>query len=93
MSDPAPLVFFTDFGESTLNHELRFYVRQIADRSTTLDEVNRMIDRLCREQNIDIAFNQLEVHLHNNKGDFVQEVDRTIGAEKGSKHPDRNDRD
>ncbi|CAA2930571.1 mechanosensitive channel MscK [Arsenophonus endosymbiont of Bemisia tabaci] len=93
MSDPAPLVFFTDFGDSTLNHELRFYVRQIADRSTTLDEVNRLIDRLCREENINIAFNQLEVHLHNSKGDSVQEVERTLGDEKRSKQQDKNNGD
>lgn len=93
MSDLAPLVFFTDLGDSTLNHELRFYVRQIADRSTTLDKVNRLIDRLCREQHINIAFNQLEVHLHNTKGDSVQEVERTIGAGKRSKHLDSNNRD
>ncbi|MFV9996432.1 MAG: hypothetical protein AB8W37_00160 [Arsenophonus endosymbiont of Dermacentor nuttalli] len=85
MSDPAPSVFFTDFGDSTLNYELCFYVRQIADRSTTTDEVNRTIDRLCREQNIDIAFNQLEVHLHNSKGDSVQEIERTLDYENQSK--------
>ncbi|WP_238149458.1 mechanosensitive ion channel domain-containing protein [Arsenophonus endosymbiont of Aleurodicus floccissimus] len=93
MSDPAPLVFFTDFGDSTLNHELRFYVRQITDKSTTLDEVNRLIDRLCREQNINIAFNQLEVHLHNSKGDSVKEVERTLGDEKRSKQQYKNNRD
>ncbi|WP_410725615.1 hypothetical protein, partial [Citrobacter portucalensis] len=33
---------------------------------------------LCRENDIDIAFNQLEVHLHNAKGDTVTEVKRDI---------------
>lgn len=76
MTEPAPNVYFTSFGASTLDHELRFYVRQIGDRGVTSDEVNRAIDKLCRENDIDIAFNQLEVHLHNNKGDEVQEVKR-----------------
>ncbi|GAB1439724.1 mechanosensitive channel MscK [Providencia sp.] len=76
MTEPAPNVYFTSFGASTLDHELRFYVRQIGDRGVTSDEVNRAIDRLCRENDIDIAFNQLEVHLHNSKGDEVQEVKR-----------------
>lgn len=76
MAEPAPGVYFTTFGASTLDHELRFYVRQIGDRGTTSDEVNREIDRLCRENDINIAFNQLEVHLHNNKGDEVQEIKR-----------------
>ncbi len=77
MTEPAPNVYFTSFGASTLDHELRFYVRQIGDRGVTSDEVNRAIDKLCRENDIDIAFNQLEVHLHNSKGDEVQEVKRT----------------
>ncbi|EFB71792.1 mechanosensitive channel MscK [Providencia rustigianii] len=76
MAEPAPGVYFLSFGASTLDHELRFYVRQIGDRAVTSDEVNREIDRLCRENDINIAFNQLEVHLHNSQGDEVQEVKR-----------------
>lgn len=68
MHDPEPLVFFTTFGASTLDHELRLYVRELRDRSYTVDELNRIIDRLCRENGIDIAFNQLEVHLRSDKG-------------------------
>ncbi|MCY0803011.1 mechanosensitive channel MscK [Providencia rettgeri] len=78
MTEPAPNVYFTSFGASTLDHELRFYVRQIGDRSVTNDEINRAIDKLCRENDIDIAFKQLEVHLHNSQGDEVQEVKRTL---------------
>ena len=78
MTDPAPAAYFLSFGASTLDHELRFYVRQIGERTMTSDEVNREIDRLCRENDINIAFNQLEVHLHNNQGDEVQEVTKII---------------
>ncbi|CBG87300.1 mechanosensitive channel MscK [Citrobacter rodentium] len=78
MHDPQPEVFFTTFGASTLDHELRLYVRELRDRSRTVDELNRAIDRLCRENDIDIAFNQLEVHLRNEKGDEVKEVTREI---------------
>ncbi|WP_058911652.1 mechanosensitive channel MscK [Entomohabitans teleogrylli] len=78
MRDPEPSVFFTTFGASTLDHELRLYVRELRDRSSTVDELNRAIDRLCRENNIDIAFNQLEVHLHNAKGDEHTEVKRDM---------------
>ncbi|SCC53495.1 mechanosensitive channel MscK [Kosakonia oryziphila] len=78
MHDPEPSVFFTTFGASTLDHELRLYVRELRDRSYTVDELNRAIDKLCRENNIDIAFNQLEVHLHNDKGDELTEVKREL---------------
>ncbi|EBS1690645.1 mechanosensitive channel MscK, partial [Salmonella enterica subsp. enterica serovar Kottbus] len=80
MHDPEPAVFFTTFGASTLDHELRLYVRELRDRSHTVDELNRAIDRLCRENDINIAFNQLEVHLHNAKGDEVTEVKRDLNG-------------
>ncbi len=83
MHDPEPSVFFTTFGASTLDHELRLYVRELRDRSYTVDELNRTIDRLCRENDISIAFNQLEVHLHNKDGEQFTEVKRDLnnGAE------------
>jgi potassium-dependent mechanosensitive channel len=78
MHDPEPSVFFTTFGASTLDHELRLYVRELRDRSYTVDEINRSIDKLCRENDINIAFNQLEVHLRNEKGDEHLEVKREV---------------
>ncbi|ANE77837.1 hypothetical protein BJJ98_06350 [Dickeya solani] len=78
MTDPEPQVFFLSFGASSLDHELRLYVRELRDRSYTVDELNRTIDRLCRENNINIAFNQLEVYLHNAQGKEVQEVSREL---------------
>ncbi|QCT20175.1 mechanosensitive channel MscK [Jejubacter calystegiae] len=76
MHDPAPEVFFLAFGQSSLDHELRFYVRTLLDRNTTLDEVNRTIEQLCREHEIDVAFNRLEVHMLNDKGDEQTVVKR-----------------
>ncbi len=81
MHDPEPSVFFTTFGASTLDHELRLYVRELRDRSYTVDELNRTIDRLCRENNINIAFNQLEVHLRNEKGEEHLEVKREVNGD------------
>jgi potassium efflux system protein len=84
MHDPEPAVFFTTFGPSTLDHELRLYVRELRDRSYTVDELNRTIDRLCRENGIDIAFNQLEVHLRNAKGDECLEVKRDLNGDNAA---------
>lgn len=80
MTDPEPQVFFLNFGASTLDHELRLYVRELRDRSYTVDELNRAIDKLCRENDINIAFNQLEVYLHKADGTEVQEVSRPLDA-------------
>ncbi|WP_419894581.1 mechanosensitive channel MscK [Proteus faecis] len=78
MTEPEPVVLFTEFGASTLNHDLRFYVRTLGDRNIAIDEVNRAIDKLCNENNINIAFNQLDVYLHNKQGDELQEVKRPL---------------
>ncbi|MDX7987962.1 mechanosensitive channel MscK [Xenorhabdus sp. 12] len=86
MSEPGPQVYFMSFGASTLDHELRLYVRELGDRSRTVDEVNRSIDKLCRENDINIAFNQLEVYLHNGQGDSLQEVQKPLNG--GNHHSD-----
>ncbi|MFO6427443.1 hypothetical protein ACLBOM_27355 [Escherichia coli] len=39
MHEPMPEVFFTAFGASMLDHELRLYVRERRDRSRTVDEL------------------------------------------------------
>lgn len=71
-----PKVFFTAFSASTLNHKLRLYVRKLRNRSRTVNKLNRTINQLCRKNNINIAFNQLKVHLHNKKSNKVTKVKR-----------------
>jgi potassium efflux system protein len=65
LRDPAPLLFFLTFGESTRDHELRVHVRELADRNAATDEINRAIDRLFREHGIEIAFRQVDVYVKN----------------------------
>ncbi|WGE89914.1 mechanosensitive channel MscK [Actinobacillus arthritidis] len=65
LKDPAPVVYFLTFGASTLDHELRVHVGQILDRTRTIDELNRRINQLFTEHNIEIAFNQLDVFIKN----------------------------
>lgn len=59
MHEPMPEVF-TAFGASTLDHELRLYVRELRDRSRTVDELNRTIDQLCRENDINVPLTSLK---------------------------------
>lgn len=65
LKEPAPKAFFLTFGASTLDHELRVYVEQLGDRNPTVDFLNRRINELFTEHNIDIAFNQLDVNITN----------------------------
>ncbi|MCH9782711.1 MAG: mechanosensitive ion channel, partial [Gammaproteobacteria bacterium] len=63
LRDPEPLILFMAFGASTLDHELRVYLGEIGDILFAINELNRAIDTLAREQGVEIAFNQLDVHL------------------------------
>jgi len=63
LKDPEPLILFMAFGASTLDHELRVYLGEIGDILYATDELNRAIDTLARENGVEIAFNQLDVHL------------------------------
>lgn len=65
LKDPAPAAYFLTFGASTLDHELRVYVGQLSDRVRTIDALNRRIDELFMANNIEIAFNQLDIFIKN----------------------------
>ena len=64
LSYPAPNSIFEGFGSSSIDFQLRFWVRSIDERLRVRTEVAVIIDRLFREENIVIAFPQLDVHLH-----------------------------
>ncbi|MDI3323276.1 mechanosensitive ion channel [Pontibacterium granulatum] len=64
LKDPKPEAFFTAFGDSTLNLELRLFVNAMADRLEMTHKVNTKIAQKFKEAGLEIAFPQLDVHLH-----------------------------
>ena len=76
LKEPEPRALFLTFGASTLDHELRVYVEQVFERSDTLDALNRRVNELFAENNIDIAFNQLDIFIKNkDTGEEIPFVD------------------
>ncbi|MEM8955188.1 MAG: mechanosensitive ion channel domain-containing protein [Verrucomicrobiota bacterium] len=63
MDDPAPMVSFESFGNSTLDLVLRCFLPSMDNRIRTITELHEEIDRRYREAGIEIAFPQLDVHL------------------------------
>jgi small-conductance mechanosensitive channel len=62
---PAPQVLFTDFGESALNFELRFWVNVIkANAAQVGSELRQMIATAFAENGIAVAFPQRDLHLN-----------------------------
>lgn len=64
LREPEPLAVFVDFGASALNFELRVYAGQFSDRLDLVNDLNMEINRRFAAEGIEIAFPQLDVHLH-----------------------------
>lgn len=60
---PEPLVFFTEFADSSLNLLLRYWVANIDHGMTTMTDIRLRINELYAEHGIDISFPQLDVHI------------------------------
>ncbi|ALZ83447.1 potassium transporter KefA [Pseudomonas oryzihabitans] len=69
LHDPEPSLYVTQYGASTLDHELRIYVRELGDRSAATDELIRRVDQLLREAGINLLSTpQMEITLKNRHG-------------------------
>ncbi len=69
LRDPAPMVLFADFGDSSLNFILRVWA--LLDYGlTTETEIRFDIDRLFRERHIEIPFPQRDVHIRSGMESF-----------------------
>ena len=55
LDTPAPSVFFTGFGASALEFEVRAFVLQLAHRSTVTNDLHVAIERALREQEIAVS--------------------------------------
>ncbi len=60
---PEPYVLFNDFGSSTLDFLLRFWVGDIGQVSDIRSELRVTIAKVFSEKNIEIAFPQLDIHV------------------------------
>ena len=63
MSDPEPMVAFNGFGESSLDFELRFYLRDLSDKIATVNEVSYQIFERLADAGIEIPFPQRDVNV------------------------------
>lgn len=63
-----PQVLFMEFGDSSLNFELRCFVQEIDKRLNCRSDLNFAIDKIFREHQVVIPFPQRDMNL---KGEFV----------------------
>ena len=63
ISEPEPSVLFREFGDSSLDFELRAWILDPLARRKIISELNYAIDKAFRESKITIPFPQRDVHL------------------------------
>jgi small-conductance mechanosensitive channel len=63
LNAPAPGVLFSNFGASTLDFQLRFWIGDVDQDLQMLSQVRYEIERLFRENGIEIAFPQSTLHI------------------------------
>ena len=60
---PEPFVYFADFGASSLDFQLRFFIDDISNTQFVESDIRFAIDRAFRENGIEIPFGQTDLHL------------------------------
>lgn len=70
LEDPAPLITFDEFGDSSLKFTVRVYLPDFEKRLVTIHELNQAIDRAFREAGVEIPFPQRDVHFRSGWPDF-----------------------
>ncbi|MEN8686050.1 MAG: mechanosensitive ion channel domain-containing protein [Desulfuromonadales bacterium] len=84
LSYPAPSPIFIGFGNSSIDFELRVWITTIDDRLKIRSELGVIIDRLFREEGIEIPFPQRDLHLRS--------IDSNLQSLFGAK-PERTETD
>lgn len=63
LDNPPPLITFIDFADSSLNFELRGFIRDINSSLTTRTRLRVAIFKKLKEANIEIPFPQRDLHI------------------------------
>jgi small-conductance mechanosensitive channel len=63
LSQPLPEVLFWDFGASTLDFRVKFWIEDVGNDMRVLSDIRYEIDRVFRKNGIEIAYPQSDIHL------------------------------
>jgi len=68
LADPAPSVYFLEFGESGLNGQLLLWTNNYDNSWDVQDYMNSHIDERFREEKIEIPFRQVDIRMRTTGG-------------------------
>ncbi|NRD75375.1 mechanosensitive ion channel [Shewanella sp. VB17] len=74
---PEPEVWFAGFGKHTQDYEVRAYAKDMNTRWPLRHKLHKEISKKLRENNLELAFPQLEVHINNTHNKETQGIIRT----------------
>jgi small-conductance mechanosensitive channel len=84
LKDPQPRVLFLNFGDSSLDFQLRVWIADFNDRRIIQSALLREIDRRFRLEGVEIPFPQRDLHLRSVDGEAAN---RMHGQEKATTNP------
>ena len=88
---PSPKVLFREFGDSSLNFELRVFLHQIDGRLGVISDINFAIDKAFKEAGIEIPFPQRDLHVKTLPDDFVRKSRIENDVQEDRSRDDRNE--
>ena len=78
LKDPEPIVFFEEFGDSSLNFTLLVWTSTFTDKPKRLiSEVNFSIFKAFKEHNIEIPFPQRDLHIKNQPVEIIEATSKS----------------
>ena len=81
---PEPSAYFMNFGASSLDLVLRFWVREYNDATAVTSEVRLKINEVFAAEGIEISFPQLDVHMKNDGIPALPPADEADLPEEGA---------
>ena len=87
LKNPPPKAVFLNFGDNSLNFEIRVFIDSISSLIDTTNAMHFGIDDEFRKAGIEIAFPQRDIHIRTIKGVFP--IEKIEGApSKGTRESD-----
>lgn len=93
LKDPEPMIFFTGYGESSINFEIFAWVDDIAHRGTVRSDLHFMIWREFQKRGIEIPYPQRDLHLRSGfPGEAMFDKEQTNGKVQSDREEEKSEK-
>ncbi|MCL1078825.1 mechanosensitive ion channel protein MscS [Parashewanella spongiae] len=78
LQNPSPEVWFSGFGQHTQDYQIRAYATDMSSRWPLRHELHKLITQKLRDNDLVIAYPQLEIHINNGQSTEPTSVIRGV---------------